>query len=107
MSDDDVPRALQGFDPGGDRLLALVLPGEQLTCRYHPARGFRWVCRGEAAGALAPGAQLDGVTLARAPLQPVLDELAHAVLAHRRSGEALPAELSLLAELLSPGGGLI
>ena len=107
MSEEERPRALQGFDPGGDRLVALALPSLELTCRYHPARGFRWVRCGERGdGALAAGEKLDGVTLARAPLQPVLDELAHAVLAHRRSGEVLPEELTLLVELLSPGAGL-
>ncbi len=104
MSEPEVPQALQGFDPGGDRLVALVLPTLELTCRYHPARGFRWVRCGELDEALGAGELLDGVTLARAPLQPVLDELAHAVLAHRRSGEALPNELTVLVELLSPSG---
>ena len=60
-------------------------------------------------GSPPAGERLDGLPLERAPLKPVLEELAHAVVAQRRAGGPLPEELQLLVSLLSPGGegGLI
>lgn len=103
------PGALRGFASGGERVVALVWTSEDgghvFSCRYHPARGFQWARRGDLAEqeSLAAGAELDGVSLERTPLKPVLEELAHAVVAHRRAGVPLPGELQLLVGLLSPG----
>jgi len=108
------PQVLQGFAPGGERVVALIWASEDgghlFSCRYHPAQGFRWVRREDLAdGAPSAGERLDGLPLERAPLKPVLEELAHAVVAQRRAGGPLPEELQLLVSLLSPGGegGLI
>lgn len=105
------PGVLRGFASGGERVVALVWLSEDgghvFSCRYHPARGFRWVRRDDLAeqGGFQSGDLLDGVPIERTPLKPVLEELAHAVVAHQRAGEPLPAELQLLVELLSPGSG--
>jgi hypothetical protein len=104
------PMVLRGFAPGGERVVALVWTskdgGHLLSCRYHPARGFRWVRREDLGDREAPlvGELLDELPLERTPLKPVLEELAHAVVAHRRAGGPLPDELQLLVSLLSPGG---
>ena len=110
-----VPGVLKGFASGGERVVALVWlsegGGHVFSCRYHPAKGFRWVKRDDLdeRGGFQAGEELDGVPLERTPLKPVLEELAHAVVAHRRSGDPLPDELQLLVALLSPGewGALI
>jgi hypothetical protein len=43
---------------------------------------------------------LEGATLEGAPVKAVLDDLASAVLSHRRSGRSLPEALGVLYELL-------
>lgn len=107
------PRALSGFGPEGERVAVLVLPlylsfVHVFACRFHPGRGFIWV-RYEAFthddDAPAAGGLLDGWPLERTPLKVVVEELAHAVVAHRRAGGSLPEELGVLADLFSPGGG--
>ncbi|MCU0656320.1 MAG: hypothetical protein MUF64_14035 [Polyangiaceae bacterium] len=109
------PGVLRGFASGGERVVALVWLSEDgghiFSCRYHPAQGFRWVQREDLdeRGGYQAGEALDGVPLERTPLKPVLEELAHAVVAHQRAGAPLPAELQLLVALLTPGeaGALI
>ncbi|MCC6646534.1 MAG: hypothetical protein IT374_13295 [Polyangiaceae bacterium] len=91
----------------GDRVMALTVPlygafVEQVSCRFHARDGVRWarhapLCR--AADAPRPGARLDGATLERLPPAVALDELAHAVLATRRSGAPLPDALGALSDL--------
>lgn len=104
------PRALRGFSASGERVAALLWSsddgGHLLACRYHPARGFVWVRREDLAGREEPlaGTRFEGVTLERTPLKPLLEELAHAVVAHKRAGAPLPTELQVLVGLLSPGG---
>lgn len=101
--------AMQGFAPGGERVVALIWTSEEgghlLSCRYHVGRGFLWVRREDLAerGPPEAGHEIDGLPLERTPLKPVLDELAHAVVAHRRAHGALPGELQLLVGLLTPG----
>lgn len=100
-------RALRGIAKDGARVVALVRPlylrfVEVLWCRYHADLGFAWV-RHESlisdGDAPADGARFEDVTLEATPLTPVIEELAHAVLAQRRRGLDLPAPLSLFAHL--------
>ncbi len=100
-------RVLRGVARDGARVLAVVSPlylrfVDVLFCRYFDDAGFVWV-RHDAlvADEDAPvaGALLDGVALEETPLEPVIEELAHAVLAHRRRGEDLPPALQLFAHL--------
>jgi hypothetical protein len=114
IADDGVPddegprsiRALQGIAPDGSRVLALVSPlylsfVQVLWCRYSN-EGFVWVrhdpiLRGK--DAPADGVSSDGVILEPTPLTPVVEDLAHAVLAQRRNGRELPRPLQLFAHL--------
>jgi hypothetical protein len=100
-------RALRGVAPNSDRLVAIVLPlyldfVRTIACRFRPTDGFTWVRHDPILrdhDALREKCQLEGVVLERTPLQPVIDELAHAVLAHRRSGQVLPEGLRLIVDL--------
>jgi hypothetical protein len=100
-------RALRGIASDGARVVALVSPlylrfVEVLWCRYVVDEGFAWV-RHEAlisdGDAPVDGSSFDGVTLESTPITPVIEELAHAVLAQRRRGRELPASLSLFAHI--------
>jgi hypothetical protein len=88
-------------------VLALVNPlylrfVDVLLCRYASDEGFAWV-RHEALlderDAPRDGAVIEGVRVEATPLTPVIEELAHAVLAHRRHGRELPRPLQLFAHL--------
>jgi hypothetical protein len=102
-------RALRGLARDGSRVLALVTPlylkfVDVLYCRYHVDEGFVWVrhdalLRDE--DAPSAGASVDGVTLEATPLTPVIEDLAHAVLAQRRSGRELPSSLYAFAHLFN------
>jgi hypothetical protein len=114
IADDGLPdldgprpiRALQGIAPDGARVLALVSPlylsfVQVLWCRYS-GEGFEWVrhdpiLRGK--DAPTDGVSADGVILDATPLTPVVEDLAHAVLAQRRRGLELPRPLQLFAHL--------
>jgi len=100
-------RALRGIAEDGARVLALVSPlylrfVDLLFCRYFADEGFVWV-RHEALldekDAPCEGALVDGVPVEATPLTPVIEELAHAVLAQRRHGRELPPALQLFAHL--------
>lgn len=100
-------RALRGIAPDGARVVALVSPlylrfVEVLWCRYFVDEGFVWV-RHDAllADRDAPtdGHAHDGAYLEATPITPVIEELAHAVLAQRRHGRELPDSLQLFAHL--------
>jgi len=104
-------RALRGIDRNnGDRILVLVLPlylrfVHVLASRIRPHEGFVWVKRDPIVkdeDALRPSCELDGVTLEPTPLKPVIEELALAVLAHRRSGRVLPSALKPFADVFQP-----
>jgi hypothetical protein len=103
-------RALRGVDSSGDRIVVVVLPlylsfVQVVACRFHPREGFRWATHdaitrdGDAPHA---GSETEGVPLERTPMRPVVEELAHAVLAQRRSGKPAPEELKLLLDLFTP-----
>ncbi len=101
------PRALRGIADDGARVVALIRPLylsfiQVLSCRYQGDSGFVWVhldpiVRDSAAP--SEGARLEGVVLEQTPLKPVVEELAHAILAHRRRRGELPGPLRLFADL--------
>lgn len=104
-------RALRGIAPDGARVLALVSPlylrfVDVLFCRYTADEGFVWVRHDallDEKDAPADGATVDGVSVEATPLTPVIEELAHAVLAQRRHGRELPPALHLFAHLFDAG----
>ena len=104
-------RALRGVAVDGDRIVAVVLPlyldfVHVLACRMRPNDGFVWVRRDPIVhdrDAPKTRSELEGVLLERTPLKPVVEELAHAVLAHRRSGRELPEALRVFVDLFQPG----
>jgi hypothetical protein len=104
-------RALRGVAPDGDRIVAVVLPlyldfVHVLACRMRPHDGFVWVRRDPIVhdrDAPTMRSELEDVVLERTPLKPVVEELAHAVLAHRRSGRELPEALRVFVDLFQPG----
>jgi hypothetical protein len=100
-------RALRGIAGDGARVVALVSPlylrfVEVLWCCYSADDGFAWVRHDSLLAdddAPGDGSTYDGVALERTPITPVIEELAHAVLAQRRRGRELPAALHLFAHL--------
>lgn len=100
-------RALRGIAADGARVVALVSPlylrfVEVLWCRYGVDDGFAWVKHDSLLtdeDAPTDGATHDGVELEATPITPVIEELAHAVLAQRRQGRALPPALHLFAHI--------
>ena len=105
-----VERALFGTAVGGVRMAALVIPlyldfVRLLVCRFVKDRGFDWVRQDpfvSAAEAPAAGGEIDGVVLYVSSTEAVVDELAHAVLAHRRMGRTLPKLLCACSDLFTP-----
>jgi hypothetical protein len=100
-------RALRGIAPDGARVLALVSPlylrfVRVLWCRYFSDEGFVWARHDPILGeqdAPSDGAIVDNVILEATPLNPVIEELAHAVLAQSRRGLEMPRSLHLFAHL--------
>jgi hypothetical protein len=105
----NVSRALLGTAPGGVRLALLVIPlyldfVRVIVCRFVKDKGFDWVRQEpivRAADAPNKGDRVDGVQLYRSSTEAVVDELAHAVLAHCRKGEELPQLLRDCSDLFS------
>jgi hypothetical protein len=103
-------RALRGIAANGDRIVAVVLPlylefVHVVACRIRPHEGFVWVRRDPILhdrDAPRTNGEFDGIELEATPLDPVVEELAHAVLAHRRSGRELPEALRAFADLFQP-----
>lgn len=102
-------RTLRGIAPDRTRVAVLVSPFylrfvRILTCRYSPDTGFLW---GRYEPIIAedcaprPGVVVDGVTLEATPTKPVIEELAHAILAQRRRGEAPPSALYFFTDLFN------
>ncbi len=102
-------RALGGRDARGARVVVVVLPlyldfVQVLACA-HDANGFAWVRHDPIVivhRAPRAGDLLEGVRLEATPLRPTVDELAAAVLAHRRSKRPIPEALAVIADLLDP-----
>ena len=67
--------------------------------------GFDWVKHDpivERRRAPRHGDAIEGMTLEGTPLGPLIDDLAHAVLAHRRSGREMPEALRVFADFFGP-----
>ncbi len=107
----EVKRALLGTASGGVRLVVLVIPlyldfVRVLVCRIVKERGFDWVRQMPLvrdADAPDKGEIIDDIKLYGSSRDAVVDELAHAVLAQRRSGAELPQVLRDCADLFSTG----
>ncbi len=105
-------RGLSGTHRKGLRVSTIVMPlyldfVQVLACAYE-ANGFAWVRHDpivDREGAPRVGDEIDGVVLESTPLKPLIDELAHAVLAHRRGGRPLPEALKVFADLFEPSFG--
>jgi hypothetical protein len=119
-------RALCGRARTGEHVCALLSPlyldfVTVLVCRYLPERGFlaarrdpirhalevvgrRLSDRASGTGAGDPplACTLDGVPMVEAPLYEVVEELAHAIVADRREGRAVPPVLRGYAHLFVP-----
>jgi hypothetical protein len=104
-----VRRALLGTAPGSVRVTALVIPlyldfVRLLVCRFVKDKGFEWVKQDPIVcdrDAPRSGSTIEGVQLFASSAEAVIDELAHAVLAHRRSGREVPRLLRDCADLFS------
>jgi hypothetical protein len=104
-------RALCGQRNDGLRVYVLVLPlyldfVQVLACGVAAGR-FEWVRHDPillSSGAPEQQQLLEGVRLERTPVKALLDELASAVLSHRRQGLPLPEALEILVDLLGELG---
>jgi len=104
-----VRRALLGTLQGGVKLSVLVIPlyldfVRILVCRFVKERGFEWVKQDPFVpdtDAPVAGSVIEGVKLYASSTEAVVDELAHAVLAHRRRGLEVPEVLRHCADLFS------
>ena len=102
-------RTLRGIAGDRTRVAVLVSPFylrfvRILACRYSPEVGFVWGRYDPiVADDRAPvhGEVLDGVALEPTPTKPVIEELAHAILAQRRRGEDPPNALYFFADLFN------
>ena len=100
---------LSGRSRDGTRIAMIVTPlyldfAQVLACAYRLAEGFSWVKHDpivDRRGAPMAGTRVEDVALESAPLKPLVDELAHAVLAHKRSGRKLPEALRVFADLFT------
>lgn len=113
----NVLRALVGEvnNKAGARIVVIVHPlyldfVEVLTCVLEGDAGFRDVRHDpirRAAEAPKAGDMLDGAELEARPLEVVIEDLAHAVVAHRRKGAQLPPPLVRFADLFTPRPELV
>ncbi len=104
------PRALVGSARDGARVCVVIKPVyldfvRVTSCRFKPDHGIAWVREDpltHAKDAPQAGTVLDGMTLERTPLPPVIDEIAAAIVAHRRREGSLPDSLKPLLALFDP-----
>jgi hypothetical protein len=78
---------------------------EILTCLVEGESGFRDVRHDpirRAANAPGDGDKIDEIELEAVPVEVVVEELAHVVVAHRRRGAVLPPPLVRFADLFTP-----
>ena len=76
-----------------------------LACAYLVDMGFDWVKHDpivERRRGPRHGDAIEGMVLEGTPLAPLIDDLAHAVLAHRRSGREMPEALRVFADFFGP-----
>lgn len=103
---------LYGCSSDGLRIATVTTPlyldfVQVLACAYRPGFGFTWVRHDPIVSresAPVPGQIIDGVALEAMPLKHLVDELAHAVVAHVRSNQVLPEGLSCFADLFDALG---
>ncbi len=94
----------------GSNVAVLITPlyldfVQVLACSYRADRGFGWVRHDpivDRKHAPRHGERIDGALVERTPLKSLIDDLAHAVLAHKRSGRELPEALRVFADLFGP-----
>ncbi|MGC4092154.1 MAG: hypothetical protein QM756_30585 [Polyangiaceae bacterium] len=106
-------QAFHGISKTGVRIAVLVTPlyldfAQVLACAYRPDMGFDWVRHDPIVDwrrAPKHGDCIEGIALEGTPLPSVIDDLAHAVLAHRRSGRDLPEALRVFADWFGPSSG--
>lgn len=106
-------QGLFGVSRQGLRIAVLISPlyldfVQVLACAYRPEQGFEWVRHDpivDRRRVPQHGERLEGVTVERTPLRGLIDDLAHAVLAHQRSGRELPEALRVFADLFGPSAG--
>jgi hypothetical protein len=103
-------RALCGVGKGGLHVVAIVTPlyldfVQVLACGYQPQQHFVWVRHDPIVltrAAPQHGQLLEGVPLETTPMKPLIDELAHTVVAHVRGGGVIPEALRIFADLFGP-----
>jgi hypothetical protein len=103
-------RGLGGIGSDGMRVAVLVAPlyldfTQVVACAYRKNCGFSWVRHDPIVhGERAPrsGDTVGGVCVESAPLKTLIDDLALAILAHRREGREIPEALRVFADLFGP-----
>jgi hypothetical protein len=103
---------LLGIGRDGLRVAVVVTPlylefVQVLACAFRTHEGFQWVRHDpivDRVRGMGPGDCVDGVVLESVPLKSLVDELAHAVVAHVRMGHAVPEGLSCFADLFDALG---
>jgi hypothetical protein len=106
-------QGLLGKAADGSSVAVLITPlyldfVQVLACSYRIDRGFGWVRHDpivDRRQALRHGERIEGTLVERTPLKSLIDDLAHAVLAHKRSGRELPQALRVFADLFGPNVG--
>jgi len=100
--------ALRGTTNEGACVCALVAPMyldfvQVLTCVYRPEVGvqaaFHDPLRSRRDAPASQGVAIEGAVLERTPLRVVIEELAHAIVADRRSDRAPPSVLERFVDL--------
>jgi hypothetical protein len=100
-------RGLCGRGINGLRIGMVITPlyldfVQVLACGYRTNQGFDWVRHEPILSRTAAPVEsqfLDGIALEAVPLNVLVDDLAHAVVAHNRSHRPLPEALSFFAHL--------
>ncbi len=105
---------LRGTGARGLLVAAVVSPlyldfVQVLACGFRTESGFEWVRHDpivDRSRAPRDHSVIEGTPLEVRPLSGIIDELASAILAHRRAGRALPDALRLFADLFSPSAAV-
>ena len=103
-------RGLAGIGADGTRVAVLVVPlyldfTQVVACGYGKNSGFSWVRHDPIVlGERAPrsGDTVGGVCVESTPLKTLIDDLALAILAHRREGREIPEALRVFADMFGP-----
>ena len=105
--------ALRGIDRDGLRVAAITTPlylnfVEVLACGYRVEGGIEWVRHDpivDCGSTPRAGHDLEGAKLEGVSVKALIDELAHAVVAHTRNGRDLPDSLRTFAHLFTASTG--